>query len=428
MTVVRPFCAVRYDLDRVELSRVIVPPYDVVAVDERSLFFDRDPHNAIRLELTPTPEDEADTDYSEVRETLSSWLGSGVLIQDPTPGYYVMKQSFTAPDGTHLERIGFYAELGLEEYDRRVVLPHERTLAGPRADRLKLLRATRANLSSVFLLYEDREDMLGEILASAFGSAGRVLGAARDDAGVSYELARLEAPDAIAALGNWMADHACVIADGHHRYETALQYRRERREEIGDGADAAPFDSTLAFFANAYAPGSLLLPIHRVVKNVTAPSPVEWAERLPGWTCRTLEAPDDDRAAAALATETLAKCGDRAAFVADAGNGEFCVLTRREPLAEALMVEVLERDVIGAVLGLSLEDIRNGEVLFPKTAERAARSVREGEGNVALYLNPLLPDDVFRVTGRGEVMPQKSTFFYPKIPTGMTFRVHAESP
>ena len=178
MTVVRPFRAVHYALDRIDLSQVMVPPYDVVAADERGSFFDRDPHNAIRFELTRDVRDEAGTDYAEIAETLAAWLQKGVLVQDEKPAYYVMKQRFTAPDGSSLERIGFFGELELAEYEERVVLPHERTLAGPKADRLRLLRASEANLSSVFMLYQDRENEMAAILASAFAAGGELLGTA----------------------------------------------------------------------------------------------------------------------------------------------------------------------------------------------------------------------------------------------------------
>ena len=271
MTKARPFRAVRYDTRRVDLSKVIVPPYDVIAPDERERYFERDPHNAIRFELTRKVEEEAGADYAEIAGLLEAWRSSGVLIRDERPGYYVMKQRFEAPGGEVLERIGFYAELGLAEYDERVVRPHERTLAGPKADRLKLLRAARANLSTVFLLYQDREGKRAELLAAAFdeGRGGEVLGAARDDGGVEYTLARIVDPEACAALEHFMDERPTVIADGHHRYETALNYRREMRAAQGEVADA-PYESTLAYFANAYAPGSLLLPIHRVVR---APGP-----------------------------------------------------------------------------------------------------------------------------------------------------------
>lgn len=429
MTVTRPFRAVRYDPARVELGRVIVPPYDVIAADERGRFFDRDPHNAIRLELTRDVADEAGTDYAEVAETFEAWREAGVLVQDDTPAFYVMRQTFAAPTGETLTRIGFFAELGLADYDERVVRPHERTLAGPKADRLKILRAARANLSSVFLLYEDREDRLAEALEGAFATGfiadakDEAKDGGRDGAGVHYALARIDDPEVCARIEAFMAERPTVIADGHHRYETALAYRDEQRAE--HGGDAGDAESTLAFFANAWAPGSLLLPIHRVVVEEAPPGTLEaWLEALPGWQGKTV--PLAGPAAAADVLEAhLSPLAGRPAFAADDGSGVLHVLWRDDPLGETLMVRVLESDVIGRVFGLSTEAIRDGSVSFPKSAARAAREVREGRGTVALYLNPLGPDDVFRATERGEVMPQKSTYFHPKIPTGMVFRAHA---
>lgn len=424
MTAVRPFRAVRYDPARVDLSRVIVPPYDVIAGDERGSFFDRDPHNAIRFELTRDVAAEATTDYAEIREHLDAWRASGVLVQDERPAFYVMRQRFQAPDGRTLERIGFFAELALAEYDERVVLPHENTLAGPKQDRLRLLRAARANLSSVFMLYEDREDVLTGVLARALESD--VLGEAVDDAGVEYTLAAITEPESVRAIESFLAARPVVIADGHHRYETALEYRRECQQQgRGDGPGAA--GSTLAYFANVYASGSLLLPIHRVVRRGQAPDAAELAARLPGWKQETAQVAADGSDIPELLEKHLAPRAGHPAFAADDGSGTLRVFFRDAPLGDELMVRILERDVLGGVFGLDETDIREGAVSFPKSSPRAAESVRNGDGVVALYLNPLEPDDVFRVTRAGERMPQKSTFFSPKVPTGMVFRVHEES-
>jgi uncharacterized protein (DUF1015 family) len=420
MTVVRPFCAVRYDTERVSLTEVIVPPYDVIASDERASFFDRDPHNAIRFELTRDPADEADADYGWIRESLDAWRASGVLIRDEEAAYYVMGQRYTAPSGDVLERVGFFAELGLEEYDTRVVRPHERTLAGPKADRLKLLRAAEANLSSVFLLYEDQNDELGELLARTLETS--LIGEARDAGGVEYRLAKMTETADIERLAGFLGERPSVIADGHHRYETALEYRRQQIAAHGEEA-TAPWQSTIAYFANAYAPGSLLLPIHRVVREVAAPVEAVWREKLPGWTIRSLGGVLLDSVEALLADE-LEPLAGKPSFVAESGDGEAFLIYRNEPLKDDLMVRVVEDEVLGPVFGLDPEAIRGGAVSFPKSARRASQEVRDGEGTVALYLNPMTPDDVFRVTEKGEVMPQKSTFFFPKIPTGLVFRDH----
>ncbi len=423
MTVARPFRAVRYDTRRVDLSAVIVPPYDVIAADERAGFFDRDPHNSIRFELTRDVADEAAADYAWVRGTFDAWRAEGVLVQDPEPGYYVMGQRYVAPSGESLERIGFFAELALEEYDARVVRPHERTLAGPKADRLKQLRAAEANLSSVFLLYEDPEHELGSELARALDES--VVGRARDGAGVEYRLARVTAERSIERIQRFLATRPSVIADGHHRYETALEYRREMRARQADRKDA-PWQSTLAYFANAYARGSLLLPIHRVITSLPAPSEDEWRKRLPDWQVTRLPRTSLERIDAFLA-EHLAPLADRPAFVAEPAGGDPLVIQRAEALGESLMVRVLEDEILGSVFGLDSRAIRDGAVHFPKSAKRAAQEVRDGQGTVALYLNPTTPEAVFRATADGDVMPQKSTFFYPKVPTGMVFRDHRAS-
>jgi len=423
MTTVRPFRALRYDPARRDLSRVIVPPYDVIGADERESFYQRDPHNAIRLELTRSQSDEAETDYAEVRETLESWQASGVLRRDDEAAFYVMRQRFTAPNGTMLEREGFYAELALEDYDRRIVRRHERTMDGPKRDRLKQLRAARANLSSVFLLYEDRDEALSTLVASAFKQSEAL--EARDDQGVEYAVAPLRESAAVAGIQDFLEQRPCVIADGHHRYETALLYRDECREQAGRIDPAAASESTLAYFANAYAPGSLLLPIHRVIIGARMPDLERWRTQLAGWQHRAVPLLGVDEIAGRLAKH-LAPLGRQPAFAADAGDGELHLFWCTEPLSDTLMVDRLERDVIGGVFGIDVAAIRAGAVAFPKSAEQTAREVRTGNRGVGLYLNPIDPEDVFRITEAGDVMPQKSTFFYPKVPTGFVFRLHGD--
>ena len=229
MTDVRPFHGLRYDPERVELSRVIVPPYDVVQPEERAAFYDRDPHNAIRFELTRDVSDEAGADYGDIAETIERWRKDGVLVLDDEPAFYVMRQRFEAPSGEWLERTGFFGELGLAAYDEGKVLPHERTLAGPKADRLKLLNAARANLSSVFLLYEDREDGLAADLERAFEDG--FIGEAKDEAGVHYQLARLADADTCARIEAFMDARTTVIADDDD-YRSAEQCTTHKRRAL----------------------------------------------------------------------------------------------------------------------------------------------------------------------------------------------------
>jgi uncharacterized protein (DUF1015 family) len=416
VTDVAPFRALRYDPARVDLAKVLVPPYDVIAPGERERYWTRDPHCAIRLDLTRSVGEEAGADYRDVAERLRAWQEEGVLVRDAEPALYVFQQRFADPSGRELRRVGFFAALRLEDYDRRVVRPHERTLRGPKDDRLRQLRAARTNLSAVFLLYEDPEDELGPLLDEAL--AAGTLASAKDDAGIEHTLAPLRAPAAIQSAVRFFAPRPVVIADGHHRYETALTYRDERRAEDGVRPEA-PFERALAYFANAYGSGTLLLPIHRVVRRAEPPPDSVWRERLPGWREERVAVGGAESIPDAL-QRALAPLADRHAFAADDGSGTLRVFSRA---ADAeLGVRALHREVLEGVFGLGDEAVREGAVAFPKSAEESARMVRSGEGRVALYLNPLRADDVFRVTGAGELMPQKSTFFAPKLPTGVVFR------
>jgi len=439
VTAIRPFRALRYDPGRVDLGRVLVPPYDVISPEERERFRTGDPHSAVRLELAG---EESESGYRKVAETLAAWRRSGVLVRDRRPALYGLRQRFAIPGagpgagvgagGQEAVREGFFAELHLEDYDQRVVLPHERTLAGPKRDRLRMLRATRANLSVIFLLYEDREGQVAEALSQAF--AGPALARATDPAGVEETLVAVDDAAAIARVQALLAERPVVIADGHHRYETALAYRDERRderrdqhrderrdEEPGEGGDPAA-EWTLAYFANAHAPGTLILPIHRVIAKGSAPAARAWRETLPGWECREVPLAGPDAVPAALA-EHLEPLAHRHAFAADDGSGTLRILSRARRPADPLPVRAIHDEVIGGLFGLDAEAVRGGAVVFRKDAVQAARDVREGRGAVALYLNALTPEDVFRTTAAGELLPQKSTLFHPKLPTGLVFRM-----
>jgi uncharacterized protein (DUF1015 family) len=415
---IRPFRALRYDAGRVELERVLAPVYDVVTPEDRVRFYDKDPHNAVRLELTKSVAEEASTDYSEVARTLAVWRREGVLRLDAQPALYALRQRFSGPSGGALARTGFFCALQLEDYAKRIVRPHERTLAGPKADRLKILRASRTNLSAVFLLYEDPDGKLDALLEQALAASEPQR--ATDAGGVTQELVAITDANAIAEMQHFLASRPLVIADGHHRYETGLAYRAERR-----AAGDASADHIFVYLANAYAAGSLLLPIHRLLVRAPAPSDARWAELArAGWQHRAVAAASPEQVEAAL-REALAKHAGAPAFAADDGRGQLRVFWKA-PGTE-LSIEVFHREIVVGFFGLDEAAVRDGAIAFPKAIQEAAREVRAGRGSVALYLNPLRPEDVFRVTAAGATLPQKSTFFYPKLPTGLLFRSLDES-
>lgn len=415
MTDLRPFRALRYDAARVEIEAVLAPVYDVVAPEERGVFYDRHPHNALRLDMLRDAAGESHTDYAESARRLAQWRSAGILRLDDQPGLYVLRQQSRDEEGRALSRTGFFASLGLADYAERMVRPHERTMAGPRADRLKLLRATRANLSSVFLLYADRARRLDALLESALAAPGAIR--VRDAAGVWNEFAPLRGAQAIGEVQRFFAERPVVIADGHHRYETALAYRSEcAAQGVLPGSARI-----LAYFANAFGAGSRLLPIHRLVRRAR-PGPVDWAAlSTQGW--RKDEAPlSAVEKLPALLREHLAPLGEKGyGFAADAGDGRLLLFSR--PAGEGeLAVRAIHREVLGGVFGLSDADVRGGAVAFPKSAVEAARALRAGEGICALYLNATPADAVLKVAEAGETMPQKSTLFAPKLATGLLFR------
>jgi uncharacterized protein (DUF1015 family) len=416
---VLPFRALRYDPARVDLGRVIVPPYDVIAPDDRAALYDRDPHCAIRLELTRDVADESTTDYASVRQHLDRWRDEGVLIRDASPALYGLRQRFDAPDGRAHTREGFFAKLRLEDYERRIVRPHEKTLAGPKADRLKVMRAARANLSPVFLLYEDREGALADVLAGALAAAP--IAEAQDDTGSRHMLTRWDAADVQRAVVAGLEERPVVIADGHHRYETALAYRDEQRVAHPEAGPDAPHEFILAYFTNAHAPGSLLLPIHRLIVKGAMPTEAAWDARLAGWQQQevALAAAED---IPELLARHLAPLADRHAFAVDDASGRVRIFSRPRSAGDPLTIRVLHRDVIGGVFGLDERAVREGAIEYPKDAVRTARDLRGGRGVIAIYTNALSVSDIFDVTAAGEVLPQKSTFFYPKLPTGLVFR------
>ena len=417
MTDVRPFRALRYVPGRVELSDVLAPVYDVVANEDRARLWDAHPHAAVKLELTRDAADEATTDYVDVAERLDAWTKEGVLARDAEPAFYVLRQRFDAPDGRSLARLGFFAALKLEDYSAGVVRPHEKTLAGPKADRLKLLQATGTNLSSVFMLYEDQDGKLETLLEPALSDDEAVT--AVDTAGVVNELAPLRDAAVVAEVEAFMANRSVVIADGHHRYETALGFRDDCRKG-GDAAPEAGSERLLAYFSNAYAEGTLLLPIHRLIRQAPAPDAAGWASlEAAGWTMETTPSAAPDAMQAVLA-EHLEPLASRYAFAADDGSGTLRIFSK--PAADELSVRVIHREVLGGLFGIDDAALRAGAVSFPKSTVQVARDLAAGRGTVALYLNPLTPDEVFAVTEAGETLPQKSTYFAPKLPTGLVFR------
>ena len=266
MADIRPFRALRYNLERVSASQVVTQPYDKITPAMQEKYYAASPYNLVRI-ILGRREDGDNTlksVYSRAGEYGQNWSAQGILKQDADPSIYVYSQTFTAPSGSSFERRGFIALGRVEDYSARVVFRHEQTLAKPKADRLDLLRATRVHYEQLFLLYEDAGE-IGQLLQTPQTATIEVA----DEYGVAHRVWQVSDPAVIAAVQKAMRDKRLVIADGHHRYETALNYRNECRSSRNGGSEAA-HEFVMMTFVNMNDPGLLVLPTHRVVHSLNS--------------------------------------------------------------------------------------------------------------------------------------------------------------
>jgi uncharacterized protein (DUF1015 family) len=437
MADIHPFRALRYDLQKVSASQVVTQPYDKITPAMQERYYAASPYNLVRIILGRREADEnaGDSIYTRAAAYGRDWRAQGVLRQDSAPSIYSYSQTFTAPSGTSFERRGFIALGRVEDYSAKIVYRHEQTLAKPKADRLDLLRATRAHYEQLFLLYEDS----GEIDSLLATSPAPTIEVA-DEYGVAHRVWQISGPAVIAAVRDKMRDKKLVIADGHHRYETALNFRDEcRSNESRAAAGAAsnpqaPYEFVMMTFVNMNDPGLLVLPTHRVVHSLESFSADDFLN-----SARTFfeieevdPAIDAARATVLLhergraGTPLLAVTGNRAFLLHSpkaAGAKFFAGLSGRQ---RSLDVVQLHKCLLEGVLQLSEESIRNQQNLsYLREAADALNQVRgqtpgKAPANIAFLMNPCPVAQVRDVAFAGEVMPQKSTDFYPKLLSGLT--------
>ena len=401
MADVRPFRAITYRQETAgPLGDLLSPPYDVQSEEERARYLGASPYNAVHLDLPEIP-------YEEVRALIDRWLEEGVLERAERALMVAWTQTFSLGDGTELERRTLIGAVGLEPYSARVVRPHERTHAGPKEDRLRLTRAVAANLSPVFGLYPDPE---GAAWAAA-GVSGPPWAELTDPDGVVHRLWKVDDPAALDAVGEALADRWILIADGHHRYETALAYRDERVRESGDDP-AAPYQRVMMGLTSLDDPGLVVLPTHRLLTR--------WPEGAGAAFTRT-EVAD----LAALRTALAAAPEDGAALGLVTRDGMWLLTADVEPgasPAEGLDVAVIERRLLVPDLGADQAALaHDGLLTYTKDDAEAAAMVAAGDVAAALILRPIPKPSVAAVSESGETMPQKSTYFFPKLLTGAAF-------
>jgi uncharacterized protein (DUF1015 family) len=430
MAHISPFRALRYDPARVSLSQVATQPYDKITSEMREGYYASSPNNLVRIILgKPDPADhDQENVYTRAAGFFGDWRKQGVLLQDDQPSIYTYLERFTAPGSkTEMERRGFIALGRLEDYSAGVVHRHEQTLAKPKADRLNLLRNTKAHFGQIFMLYSDPA---GEIEAALTTNTKPDM-EMRDEYGVLHQVWKVSDPQIIELVGGKMEDKKLIIADGHHRYETALAYRNERRAANGSATTTgtAPYDFVMMTLVNMDSPGLVILPTHRVVHGLTSFSAEELREGARAHFSVEEVDPtlDASRANAILreaghtGTALLGITANRA-FLFDRAKGDsagiFDGLSLRQ---QSLDVVQLHKCLLEGALGLSEESIRNQENLsYIRDAGEAIAKVRSGAANVAFLMNPARMQQIRDIAFGNEVLPQKSTDFYPKLLSGLT--------
>ena len=421
MADVQPLRALHYALEKTGgLQPVVAPPYDVIYHEGRTALLEQSPYNVVAIDL-PLAADGGDP-YEHAAETLSQWRAEGAVVQDEQPTLWPLEQDYVGPDGRSRTRRGFLARVRVDDYGPGRIRPHERTHPGPKEDRLRLTRATRANLSPIFALFSDPEQRAWKALAPS--TENPPWGQTVDPDGTVNRLWRVDDPAVIAAVQEAAADAELLIADGHHRYETARVYA----EEIGG---EGPHRYVLMCLVALEDPGLTVFPTHRLVRNLTEANwdelrraieadftmtPLDTLEQLPPAENEQLELGYIDAREKRPYRLVL-----RDPAIADAAMPE-----RSEPYRR-LDTAVTEVLLLKGALGMTDDQIDHLDGLgYARDDQQAIELVLDGEYDAALFMAPTPVRRVQDVASSGESMPPKSTYFFPKVPTGLVFNPLAD--
>jgi uncharacterized protein (DUF1015 family) len=401
---ISPFQPYRYSPKAGPLDKLVTQPYDKISPAMQSRYLAQSPYNLVRVILGERfPSDnEKENVYTRAAAYLNDWVTSGVLAQDREPSLYAYYQEFTVPDsGEKLQRKGFIGLGAAEDYSAGVVHRHEQTLSGPKKDRFELLRHTRAHFGQLFMLYPDQELSVDRSLDEAARSQPDAT--ITDEYGAIHRLWRISEPGRIQRIQQLMADKKLLIADGHHRYETALAFRNENPGLAGA-------DKVMMTFVNMYSPGLKILATHRVVNGLVG---FDFSAMSGKVQSRPLGSLDELKSVFAKSAPDKIRIG----IATQGGIG----LYERKREAGELDVKVLHEYLLGKVLGIGEEAVRDEKHLqYVRGLDAAYEKVREGAAQAAFLLEPTTIQQTAEVAFSGGVMPQKSTDFYPKLLTGLT--------
>ncbi len=411
-TTVIPFRGLRYNATKVEgLTNVIAPPYDVIKPDEQTVLAQRHPANIIRLILSQ-PHD-ADTDdenrYTRAATLMNRWIADGTLQRDATPRYYIYDQSFNAPDGKDYTRRALIGLVKLQPFENRVVLPHEKTHAGPKIDRLNLMRQCHANLSPIFLLYADADGDIERIM-ERFTDEHTPEVDCEERFGSTHRLWCLDDAERNTEIQTLFSERPLLIADGHHRYETALAFQEEMAHTGIQG-----YGYMMVNLVRMESPGLAVLAIHRLLDNLSPDSITHAIAKLP----EVFDVHELDTQAALMA-QLEAQRGKPPAIGLYTADDKYRLLIPRSTTPSQLDVVLVQETLIKEMF--QVETLAE-HISYTAYADDAVAHVKSGTGRVALLMNPTPVEQVLEVAMAGSIMPQKSTYFYPKMATGLVLNL-----
>ncbi len=433
MPEIRPFRGTHYNPAKIDnLAAVTAPPYDVITAAECYKLRRKSPHNIIRLILGKAAAEMGDKrpehEFAEAARTFRQWLAEEILVTDSEPAFYDLEEEFTAV-GKHYRRRGFIGLLRLENSGQ--VKPHEQTMSAPKEDRLELTRRCQANFSQIFTLYDDPEACLERILEKA-RPATPMLSYSAD--GIARRLWRITDPEALELARQQLADQEIFIADGHHRYETALLYREERLKTNPEATGNEPWNFVMSYFSSMSSPGLAILPTHRLLSDFPLPEAAFLRDRLATYfeleECPATGNSHEETAATLLSR--LTENSEHPSFILVSANlphplrltlkpeAAREVLGRLAPALAELDVSVLQQLVFSHILEISAADMEEQRYTrYTQNAAEALAAVADGQAQMAVLLRPTRINQVSAVARDGEKMPQKSTFFYPKLASGL---------
>jgi uncharacterized protein (DUF1015 family) len=408
LATLKPFSAYRYSSKAGDPAKLLTQPYDKISPEMQARYLAASPFNLVRVILGERKASDNDSDnvYTRAAGHLEDWIRQGILAQDSAPGLYAYFQEFQVPDsGERLTRKGFIGVGKIEDYSANIVFRHEQTLSGPKKDRLELLRRTRAHFGQIFMLYPDPAGEIDHVLDEA--ASGPPVVDVPDEDGARHRLWPITDSSRIARIQTLMAAKKLLIADGHHRYETALAYRNEN-----PGDAAAQY--VMMTCVNMHSSGLKILATHRVLRSLPDFDAVHFFEKAvkAGWSVAALDSLDSLK-------RRMMEPDPKRVQIGVVAAGEFRLMQRPRK-DDRLDVPILHQDVLGELLGVTEAAVRDEKYIkYVRGMDAAAVEVHSG-AQVAFLLEPTPIEDMARIAFAGGVMPQKSTDFYPKLLSGMT--------